>query len=140
MNHIEGITVPTPQEEALPVLFVVAEDAVESAELVLEIAHLVCGRMNFLKSPLSLQVEIFIQNLNYKLGYEHLDVCLVAISNFESLTVHLAHVVVVPLTELVHTSDEVVTLVGQVGQLIVHRALHVLIFDLLGPQSVELFV
>lgn len=60
MDDVEGLEVPLSEEVALAVLFVIAEDAMEPAQLVLEVAHLVGGRVDFLESPLSLEVEVLI--------------------------------------------------------------------------------
>ena len=78
--------------------------------------------------------------MNEKLGDQHLHVGFVPIGDLKPLSVHLADVVVVALTQLVHPADQVVALVGQVGQLVVHRCFHVPVFDLLGPQVVKLLV
>jgi len=98
VDHVKSLAVPQSQEKALPILDVIAHDAMHASKSVLKVAHLIGCGMNLHEGHFALHVEILIQNLNKKLCDEHFDVRLVPVGNFCPLTVHLAHVAVVPLT------------------------------------------
>jgi hypothetical protein len=50
-------------------------------------------------------MKVFIQNLNYQFSHQHLYVSLVPVTDLQALSVHLTHIAVVPLTQLIHASD-----------------------------------
>jgi len=91
-----------------------------------------------LESKLLFSAEVLVKNLEYELGNECLDMLLVLVLGIDPLNVHLAHVGLILIAQLVHSSDEVVALVGQVLQLVVQCHLVLPVLDLFASQVLEL--
>jgi hypothetical protein len=61
-------------------------------------------------------------------------------ANVLSLSVHCAHVSFVPVTQLIHSLNEIVTLLGQVRELSIHKVLLLMGFRLLASECVKFIV
>lgn len=61
-------------------------------------------------------------------------------ADFLTLTVHCRHVGLIPVRQLVHSLDKVVSLSSELSKLLLHKLLLLTSFDLLASQSLEFIV
>ena len=65
---------------------------------------------------------------------------LVELLRVNSLMVHRGHIALILLTHLIQSADQVISLLGQVGKLLVQCNFMLSIFDLCIPQMIQLCV
>ncbi len=59
MNNIKSLSIPKSKEKPCPVFRIVAEDSMQTAKFVLQVAHLICCRVNLLECAFSLKMKVF---------------------------------------------------------------------------------
>jgi len=64
VNNVKRLSVPKSEEKSCPVLCVVAKNSMQSAKLVLQVAHLIGSSVDFLECTFSFQMQVFAQNLH----------------------------------------------------------------------------
>ena len=105
VDHIESLAIPDAQVTSLPVNHVVAKDALQFVDFGLKVDHDFSGGWDFLKAHFFLFPEIFVQNLEEKLGNQCFDMLLVWMLSVNPLNVHLADIILIFVTEFVHAPD-----------------------------------
>lgn len=131
MDNIESFPVPDTEEGALTVCDVVAEDALELIHFALEVDHDFGGRCDLLQPHLLLPAQVLVQYLEQKLCDESLNMLLVMVLGVDPLVVHLAHICLVLLVKLVHSTDHIVPLAREVLKLLIKGNLELPVLDLL---------
>jgi hypothetical protein len=64
VNNVKRLSVPKSEEKPCPILCVVAKNPMQSAKLVLQVAHLVGSSVYLLESTFSFQMQVFAQDLH----------------------------------------------------------------------------
>ena len=75
-----------------------------------------------------------------KLGDQDFNMLLVGLLDVYTLSVHRLHIVLILVTQLIHPLDQVISLVGQICQLLIHCDFLLAVFHLSVPQVVKLVV
>ena len=63
--------------------------------------------------------EVFIEDLEEELGYQCFDMLLIRVLSVNPLDVHLANVAFIFVAQLVHAANQLVPLIGQIGELVI---------------------
>lgn len=120
LHAVESLAVPQSDEVALPIAHIVLHRSLQLGKTALEVVHLLRSVADLKESHFPFALDVLLKNLNQQLGHQVLDLVLVLTANVLALSVHCAYVGFVSLAQLIHPLDQVVALLSQVVQLVVH--------------------
>ena len=140
MDHIQSLSVPSTDEGSLSILNVVGEDALHFLKPRFKINHLFGSASYLTEGKFLLSSEVFIQNLEKKLGDKRLDMTLVLLLGLNSLMVHPALISLILLTHFIESPDQVIPLLSELSKLLIKLDFVLSVFDLSVSQVVELLI
>ena len=87
-----------------------------------------------METHLFLFADVFVEDLEHELGDQGLYMLLVLVLCVNPFSVHLTHIGLILIAEVVHSADQVVPLVGEVLELLIKGQFVLAVLDLLASE------
>jgi hypothetical protein len=120
MHAVKRVPVPQTQVTSFLIGKKLNNISVQLIKASFQISILLCRAVNLKKGIFTFSVKVFIQNLNQQFCDQTFDLGFVVTTYFMSFSVHRVDIRLVSVAQLIHSFDQIVSLVCQILQLLVH--------------------